>query len=338
MHRHSRTASTGIANMKRPQNTKAAAQRLAQVMAHQSANDDEEEEDDLMYDYSPRIPSAGVGLAGGRPTGHRSTMQPSSVRTSVEPPPSAHSISGARTSATINSVEQKLSSARSTSSLLGSSQNKSAEQLSSAYSSGAGRSSDPTDSVEEAQPPSACSNIGKSASSVNLAEQPPSARSVASVRPNLGGKTAFMVPPSVPLSVKPAVSGIPAETQPDKIRDKRTTSWYLDQQNCQIQLFYAVNVCNLRTTLPSVHAEISGAKYEYWSSFCPLPAEVILNAGQKAKDENSMGKRLSALFCLDIERGLMELRKLAIETQLWEESRRLIDPDSKWKTQLDIDF
>ncbi|XP_022847639.1 uncharacterized protein LOC111370175 [Olea europaea var. sylvestris] len=72
-HRHSRTASTGIANMKRPQNTKAAAQRLAQVMAHQSADDDEEE-DDLMYDYSPGIPSAGIGLAGGRPNSRRSTM------------------------------------------------------------------------------------------------------------------------------------------------------------------------------------------------------------------------------------------------------------------------
>ncbi|CAK9152188.1 unnamed protein product [Ilex paraguariensis] len=31
---------------------------------------------------------------------------------------------------------------------------------------------------------------------------------------------------------------------------------------------------------------------------------------------------------VDVERGLMELRKLGIETQLWEGSRKLIDPDS----------
>ncbi|XP_022877385.1 coiled-coil domain-containing protein SCD2-like isoform X3 [Olea europaea var. sylvestris] len=661
MHRHSRTGSSGITNMKRPQNTKAAAQRLAQVMAHQPADDDEEE-DDLMYDYSPPIPSAGIGLAGGRPTRHRSPMsvrtsvektpssrstpgartyatvnsleqQPSSVRTLVEQPTSAHSTSGARTSATINSmeqqplsvctsveqpsaarsisgartfatinsVEQQPSSARSLS-LLQSSQNKSAEQLSSAYSSVAGHSSEPTDSVEEAQPPSARSYIGRSSSSVNLAEQPPSARSVASIRPNSGGKTIFMVPPSVPLSVKPAVSGIPTETQPDKIRDKRlsldfgtfkyretgdqqlsssalqdeldmlqeeneslleklriaeerceeaeartrqlekqiaslgdgvslearllsrkeadlqkreaalkvATETYggageelaalrmeaetaRDEATSALELLHDVEceVKSLRTVTKrviltkeemeevvlkrcwlarywnlcvhyGVHAEIAGAKYEYWSSFCPLPTEVILAAGQKAKNENSIAvnndaeerekgprytndnsgdasiesmllveqglreltslkveeavaismaqqrrpsaiksndelklpiegqdfseafelskeeaedvfikrawltyfwrraknhglepdiaeervqfwinqgsKALTSHDAVDVERGLMELRKLGIETKLWEESRRLIDPDSERKSQLDIEF
>uniref|UniRef100_A0A6N2KUY8 Coiled-coil domain-containing protein SCD2 n=1 Tax=Salix viminalis TaxID=40686 RepID=A0A6N2KUY8_SALVM len=34
-------------------------------------------------------------------------------------------------------------------------------------------------------------------------------------------------------------------------------------------------------------AEIAGARYEYWTSFAPLPVEVVLSAGQKAKDENS---------------------------------------------------
>ncbi|KAL2496602.1 hypothetical protein Fot_40359 [Forsythia ovata] len=496
MHRHSRTASTGITNMKRPQNTKAAAQRLAQVMAHQPADDDEEE-DDLLYDYSPAIPSAGVGLAGGRPTRHRSPMsvrtsveqpsfsrstpgartsvtimeqKPSSVRTSVEQPLSARSTSGARTSAIINTVEQQPSSARSPS-FLRSSQNKSADQLSSAYSSVAGRSSEPTDLVEEAQPPSARSTIGRSSSSINLAEQPPSAHSLASVRPNLGGKTAFMVPPSVPLSVKPAVSGIPAETQPDKIRDKRlsldfgtfkykepgdqqlsssalqdeldmlqeeneslleklriaeerseeaeartrqlekqiatlgdgvslearllsrkeadlqkreaalkvATETYggageelaalrmeaetaRDEATSALELLHDVEceVKSLRAVTKrviltkeemeevvlkrcwlarywslcvryGVHAEIAGAKYEYWSYFCPLPAEVILAAGQKAKDENSMvnndaeerekGPRdinensgdASIESMLLVEKGLRELTSLKVE-------------------------
>lgn len=40
---------------------------------------------------------------------------------------------------------------------------------------------------------------------------------------------------------------------------------------------------------------------------------------------------------VDVERGLMELKKLGIETKLWEESRRLIDSDSTQKTLLGIE-
>ncbi|CAA3007753.1 Hypothetical predicted protein [Olea europaea subsp. europaea] len=475
-HRHSRTASTGIANMKRPQNTKAAAQRLAQVMAHQSADDDEEE-DDLMYDYSPGIPSAGIGLAGGRPNSRRSTM---SVRTAVEQPPPSRLTIGARTSVTMNSLEQQPSSVQEHLRLstlwnsnchqlvlLGSSENKSAEQLSSAYCSVAGRSSEPTDSVEEAQPPSARSDIGKSSSYVNLAEQPPSARSMASVHPNLRGKTVFMAPPSVPLSVKPAGSGIPTETQPDKIRDNRLSLDFgtfkykepgdqqssssalqdeldmlqgenegileklrIAEERCEeaeartqqlekkiaslgdggslearllsrkeadlqkretardeatsaLELLHDVEceVKSLRTVTKrliltkeemeevvlkrcwlarhwslcvryGVHAEIAGAKYEYWSSFCPLPTEVILNAGQKAKDENWMvnndaekGPRdindnvgdASIESMLLVEQGLREPTSLKVEEAIAISMAQQIRPSAvKSKDELKI--
>ena len=68
LHRHARSGSTGLANLKKPQNVaaKAAAQRLAQVMSHQSPDDDEDEEDDLLYDYSPAGAAPSLGLAGGR--------------------------------------------------------------------------------------------------------------------------------------------------------------------------------------------------------------------------------------------------------------------------------
>lgn len=69
-HNHARTPSSP--SMKRPQNTKAAAQKLAQVMAHQPA-DDEEEEDEL-YDFNSGIPSTGIGLAGRRQARSRSPM------------------------------------------------------------------------------------------------------------------------------------------------------------------------------------------------------------------------------------------------------------------------
>ncbi|KAK4852020.1 hypothetical protein QYF36_020397 [Acer negundo] len=36
-----------------------------------------------------------------------------------------------------------------------------------------------------------------------------------------------------------------------------------------------------------IHAEIARAKHEYWSSFAPLPVEIVLAAGQRAKEEIS---------------------------------------------------
>lgn len=38
-----------------------------------------------------------------------------------------------------------------------------------------------------------------------------------------------------------------------------------------------------------IHADIAEVKHAYWSSLAPLPLEVVLSAGQKAKDECSSG-------------------------------------------------
>ncbi|KAA8545022.1 hypothetical protein F0562_019761 [Nyssa sinensis] len=80
-----------------------------------------------------------------------------------------------------------------------------------------------------------------------------------------------------------------------------------------------------------IHAEIAEARYEYWSSFAPLPAEVVLAAGQKAKDENSLvnndeEEREKVLRDLNdlsgegniesmllVEKGLRELASLKVE-------------------------
>ncbi|KAM0057249.1 putative Coiled-coil domain-containing protein SCD2 [Helianthus debilis subsp. tardiflorus] len=208
-----------------------------------------------------------------------------------------------------------------------------------------------------------------------------------------------------------------------------------------------------------IHPEIAGARYEYWSSFAPLPVEVVIAAGQKAKHHNLMvnnerknvpkdateisgeGSVESMLLveralremtllkiedalalamaqqrwasrragnivdetklpikgqhtwepyelskqesddvlfkqawllyfwrrvkihglepdivderlqfwinqghpptshdAVNVERGLIELRKLAIEAQLWQASRKLVDPDSEHKWQMHINF
>ncbi|KAL6554323.1 hypothetical protein OROMI_019996 [Orobanche minor] len=216
MNRHIRSGSAGV-SVRKPQNTKAAAQRLAQVMAHQPADDDEEDEDDLLYDFD----SAGIGLAGGR---HARTRSPLSVRRSVDQPPSSRPSSAPRPLATSNSADhlQQLPSARLPSHLRPS-QSKPVDQphLPSLHSSTAARSFQPVDTTaEEAQPPSAQSNAAsdRSPSFSSYIEQPSSARLVG--RPNLRVKTVSMVPPIVPLSVKP-VPGNVADSQPDKSRDKR---------------------------------------------------------------------------------------------------------------------
>ncbi|KAI6692277.1 hypothetical protein NL676_019987 [Syzygium grande] len=49
-----------------------------------------------------------------------------------------------------------------------------------------------------------------------------------------------------------------------------------------------------------IHAEIAEAKYEHWSSFAPCPVEVVLAAGQKAKEENSYSKPYCFLSCTTI--------------------------------------
>ncbi|KAK6157470.1 hypothetical protein DH2020_011718 [Rehmannia glutinosa] len=219
LHRHTRSGSTGISSMRKPQNTKAAAQRLAQVMAHQPA-DDEEEEDDLLYGFDSAVPTAGIGLAGGR---HSRNRSPLSVRKSVEQPPSARPTSVARPSSMSNSADQQQPLSARSPSLLRPSPAKPVEPPPpSRHPSIADRSSQPIDSAEEAQPPSARANdAGRSPSHISSTEQPSSARFSSVGRPNLRVKTVSMVPPSVPLSIKPSVSGIPADSQPDKSRDKR---------------------------------------------------------------------------------------------------------------------
>jgi len=76
LHRHARAGSTGSAmtNVRRAQNnaTKAAAQRLAQVMSQ--TDDDDEDEDDVPLDYSAIAGGGGIGLGGGRPMPTRSPI------------------------------------------------------------------------------------------------------------------------------------------------------------------------------------------------------------------------------------------------------------------------
>jgi hypothetical protein len=70
LHRHTRSGSVGVANLKKQ---KAAAQRLARVMAHQQA-DEGDEEDELFDDYTSGSGVGSIGLAGGRSMRSRSPL------------------------------------------------------------------------------------------------------------------------------------------------------------------------------------------------------------------------------------------------------------------------
>lgn len=71
LNRHARNGSVGAQNPRKAQNAKAAAQRLAHVMA---IHDDDEDEDDLLCDYDPMSGTGSIGLAGGRATRSRSPI------------------------------------------------------------------------------------------------------------------------------------------------------------------------------------------------------------------------------------------------------------------------
>ncbi|XP_058102979.1 coiled-coil domain-containing protein SCD2 [Magnolia sinica] len=81
-----------------------------------------------------------------------------------------------------------------------------------------------------------------------------------------------------------------------------------------------------------IHGEIAVSKHEHWSSLAPLPLEVVISAGQKAKEEswnqgnddpesrNKLVRDLSDLTgegniesMLSVEKGLRELASLKVE-------------------------
>ncbi|XP_031102085.1 coiled-coil domain-containing protein SCD2 isoform X3 [Ipomoea triloba] len=200
------TRSGSASNARKPQNTKAAAQRLAQVMSNQTADDDDEEEDDLLFDSASANLSAGIGLAGGRSTRNRSPMtvrasmeqsasavrsaprRPSPTSSSLEQPSSARSTSATRASQQ-SSVDQPRSSSATRASQLSSvdqprsSSATRASQLSSVdqpRSSSATRSSQ-LSSVEHHSPARSTSTIRSSQLSSSV-EQPSPARSTSTIR------------------------------------------------------------------------------------------------------------------------------------------------------------
>ncbi|VVA12808.1 PREDICTED: coiled-coil [Prunus dulcis] len=238
MHHHGRSGSVGMGGAKKAQHTKAAAQRLAHVMANKPTEDDDEEDDDLSYDLSSLSSSTGsIGLAGGRSMRPRSPM---SVRTVQDQPTSTRTTPGGRSSQSVNPVEQPSSTHSTPASRSYQSLNQT-EQPSSAHSTPASRpfQSINTKSINSAaeQPHSLRSSIATrplQPSSSN--EQPTSARSMSamnsveqphSIRSGMAAARSSQPPNSVeqPTSAR-SMSAMNSVEQPYSIRSGIATRSY----------------------------------------------------------------------------------------------------------------
>ncbi|XP_047337275.1 coiled-coil domain-containing protein SCD2-like [Impatiens glandulifera] len=243
--------SGSAANSKRPQNTaaKAAAQRLAQVMSSQGAGDESDEgEDDLLFDYDSSS-TVGIGLSAGRgnrpslPSFHSVVRDHSSIRRAGQAEQGAPVRLGGRLSQALNSMEKlQPPSVRSTSAGRSVQNHNSTEEAQppsnssldqvqppSARSTSAHRSSQAAISVEQVQPPSARSMAAGRTFPTNSAEQPLSAKSVSGARnSNLGVKTFPLVPPSIPIRLRPQPSMISGEIPTEIRRDKSSMRLSLD--------------------------------------------------------------------------------------------------------------
>ncbi|KAK9086582.1 hypothetical protein Syun_028976 [Stephania yunnanensis] len=94
-----------------------------------------------------------------------------------------------------------------------------------------------------------------------------------------------------------------------------------------------------------IHLEIAGTKSEFWSSLAPDPVEVVLYAGQRAKEDNSIDysdlkERDKAICNIDdlqernidsmllVEKGLRELASLKVEDAVVLVLSQLRNPNS----------
>ncbi|KAK2637700.1 hypothetical protein Ddye_025495 [Dipteronia dyeriana] len=325
---------------------KATFQKRTQLMMNSPADEDNDE-DDLSYASSLARSRASISNASGRGT---RSPSPLAVRTNQEELSSGHSTLGLRSQFSVNSEEQPLS-ARSIverPSGLRSQFSVSSEEQPLSARSIVERSS-PINSVE--QPFSTPSVLARQSSQLSDSiEQPLSARSMSALRPNIRVKTPTHM--SVALKAAGYSNGRIIRTESKTARDEATALDLLQEAENEIKSLRTLTQRMILTQEEmeevvlkrcwlarywslcvehGIHAEIARAKHEYWSSFAPLPVEIVLAAGQRAKEENSSEsndaeereklledlKNLSGDGNIEsmllVEKGLRELASLKVE-------------------------
>ncbi|KAL5770768.1 hypothetical protein ACOSP7_014922 [Xanthoceras sorbifolium] len=302
--------------------------------------------------------------AGIRNASRRANRSPSplAVRTSQEELPSAHSTLGLRSQFSVNSEEQPLS-ARSI--VERPSPINSVEQPFSSHSSLAHQSSQLSDSIEQPLSARSTSSVRSNlrvktptqmllrpASSTALSEV--SADNQRDMRMSLDlGRRGFDIQrSSSTLQDEVAPKAAKIQTESKTARDEASALELLQEAENELKSLRTLTQRMILTqeemeevvlkrcwlarywslcVQHGIHAEIARAKHEYWSSFAPLPVEIVLAAGQRAKEENSSEsndadereKLLEDLKDLSgdgniesmllVEKGLRELASLKVE-------------------------
>ncbi|KAL5712826.1 hypothetical protein ACHQM5_014955 [Ranunculus cassubicifolius] len=366
VHRHVRSGSTGVGNFRRTQNyaAKAAAQRLAQVMAHQpNDSDSDDDEDDYGFDYNPVSAAPSIGLAPGRGTrprspaiGRNNMEQPTSARSTystrptLEQPTSARSTSSTRPALAVKTVpmvpptvpislrppsttpletprevrrETPKDSRRDKrmSVDLGSFR---VQELSNNRSSS--HLQDELDMLQE-ENESILEKLRLAEKKCEEAEARTRQleKQVASLGEGVSMEARLLSRKEAALQQREAALKAATETRGVKsveatslrleveaARDEATSALeQLHDAECEVKSLRNMTQRMILTkeemeevvlkrcwlarywslcVKHGIHPEIAGSKYEFWSSLAPLPLEVVLSAGQKAKEENSLGK------------------------------------------------
>ncbi|XP_042395536.1 coiled-coil domain-containing protein SCD2-like isoform X1 [Zingiber officinale] len=335
--RHVRSGSAGVGTFRRAQNNaaRAAAQRLARVMAHQHADDDEEEdeEDDLLS--GPPIELSTPRRAARSPSPAISRYL--ADQTPVRPTPVGRLAVGSKPVTIIPSIrssQRPLTSAASSDSLSNSQRSEAASlsvrrdkvmsidlgHLSMRQPSSAQSSSKSQDEIESLQDESE-NNTEKLAEDIyDEAESKAGQveKQVASVGEGLSVESRLFARKQEALQKREAAMKAASQTgnatkeistlraEAKIARDEAASaSEQLQEAESELKSLKTMahkmilsqelmeEVVLKRCWLArywqlcvnyGIYADIAESKFEFWSSFSPLPLEVVLSAGQKARE------------------------------------------------------
>ncbi|KAK4788012.1 hypothetical protein SAY86_019331 [Trapa natans] len=393
---HSRTSSaSGLSSVKRAQNVaaKAAAQRLAQVMASQTADDDDEDGDDLDFRYSApppmafsmntntggirrlavdssrigRSPSPSLGrnfveettVTTRSPSAGRAAMplRPSPLvppnkvplRTAVSlpplEPPSSNSRKDTRFSSDIRQLKSKTagddqdaSALRDELDMLQEEKENNHEKLSLAEA----RCKEVEDRIKELEKQVAALGEGVSLEAKLLSRKEAALRQrEAALKDAKQTKTGADKEITALRSeventrdeataAAQRLQGAEFEVKALRSMSQRMVLTQKEMEEVVLKRCWLARYWGLAAKY-GICADIAASKHEHWSSLAPLPFEVVLSAGQKAKEEGwekgndypERSKSISDLSdltgegniesMLSVEMGLKELASLKVE-------------------------
>ncbi|URD90353.1 hypothetical protein MUK42_27111 [Musa troglodytarum] len=317
--RHLRSGSAGVGTFRRAQNTaaRAAAQRLARVMAHQHADDDDDDEDDDELSSGPPIDLLSTPRRAARspsPAINRYLAE----QTPVRPTSTGRSSVAAKPATMIPPIKpssKPLGTTAPSDPLISSQRTETPKQLVTTVPS------DPLISSQRSETP--VSSRREKMMSVDLGNlnvrEPSNARSSSALQDEID------VLQEENENIREKKKNVKKQKQElDNLRNRKEAA--LQQREAALKA--AAQTSYAKREISSLREE---AKYEFWSSFSPLPLEVVLSAGQKARDGNSSDKsdleekekvswNASDLAgegniesMLLVEKGLRELSSLKVE-------------------------